>query len=157
TVALIDAWATVADVIAFYQERIANEGFLATAVEPESILALAGLLGRRPRPGLAAFVLLAYTLDPDPADKAVTLTAGMKAQTIPGPGETPQTFETAEALVARPGWNLLQPRSSAPLAVDPTEVSFLTHLTVDGTSAKLSPNDVVLLDFGLRAEPGVLR
>lgn len=32
-VALLRAWATVADVLSFYQERIANEGFLRTAVE----------------------------------------------------------------------------------------------------------------------------
>src|SRR5207248_334292 len=33
TVALLDAWATVTDVMTFYQERIANEGFLRTATE----------------------------------------------------------------------------------------------------------------------------
>ncbi len=32
-VAVLDAWATVADVLTFYQERIANEGFLRTATE----------------------------------------------------------------------------------------------------------------------------
>src|SRR5215211_3785188 len=31
TVALIDAWAVVADVLTFYQERIANESYLRTA------------------------------------------------------------------------------------------------------------------------------
>jgi hypothetical protein len=36
--ALLDAWATVADVLAFYQERIANEGYLRTATERRSIL-----------------------------------------------------------------------------------------------------------------------
>ena len=29
-IALLDAWATVADVLTFYQERIANEGYLRT-------------------------------------------------------------------------------------------------------------------------------
>src|SRR5262249_11622782 len=33
SIALLDAWATVADVLTFYQERIANEGFLRTATE----------------------------------------------------------------------------------------------------------------------------
>ena len=32
-IALLDAWATVGDVLTFYQERIANEGFLRTATE----------------------------------------------------------------------------------------------------------------------------
>jgi hypothetical protein len=30
-IALFDAWAAVADVVTFYQERLANEGFLRTA------------------------------------------------------------------------------------------------------------------------------
>src|SRR5580692_6043406 len=33
TIALLDAWATVADVLTFYQERIANESYLRTAIE----------------------------------------------------------------------------------------------------------------------------
>ena len=36
TIALLDAWATVADVLTFYQERMANEGFLRTATERRS-------------------------------------------------------------------------------------------------------------------------
>ena len=40
-IALLDAWATVADVLTFYQERIANEGFLRTATERRSVLELA--------------------------------------------------------------------------------------------------------------------
>ena len=32
-IAFLDAWATVADVLTFYQERIANEGYLRTATE----------------------------------------------------------------------------------------------------------------------------
>ena len=35
-IALLDAWATVADVLTFYHERIANEGYLRTATERRS-------------------------------------------------------------------------------------------------------------------------
>jgi hypothetical protein len=38
SIALLDAWATVADVLAFYQERIANEGYLRTVTELRSVL-----------------------------------------------------------------------------------------------------------------------
>ena len=37
-IAILDAWALVADVLTFYQERIANEGYLRTATERRSIL-----------------------------------------------------------------------------------------------------------------------
>ncbi len=46
--ALLDGWATVADVLTFYQERIANEGYLRTATERRSVLELARLLGYAP-------------------------------------------------------------------------------------------------------------
>ena len=41
SIALLDSWATVADVLTFYQERIATEGYLRTATERRSILELA--------------------------------------------------------------------------------------------------------------------
>src|SRR5580765_2583943 len=41
TIALLDAWATVCDVLSFYQERIANESYLLTATERASIINLA--------------------------------------------------------------------------------------------------------------------
>ena len=108
-VALLDAWATVADVLTFYQERIANEGYLRTATEHRSLVELARLVGYIPRPGVAASVDLAYTVEsatpflPEPGratsatkEPSVTIPAGARVQTIPGPGELPQTFETSE-------------------------------------------------------------
>ena len=50
-IALLDAWATVGDVLTFYQERIANEGFLRTATERRSVLELARADRLRAEPG----------------------------------------------------------------------------------------------------------
>src|SRR5262249_16707964 len=88
-IAWLDAWATVADVLTFYQERIANEGYLRTATERRSILELARLVGYALRPGVAASVYLAYTLV---NDQRVEIPAGAQAQSVPGPGELPETF-----------------------------------------------------------------
>src|SRR3954466_8129347 len=96
--AFLDAWATIADVLTFYQERIANEGYLRTATERRSILELARLVGYRLRPGVAASVFLAFTLE---QGYRLDVPAGTRAQSIPGPGELPQFFETDEALPAR--------------------------------------------------------
>ena len=49
-IALLDGWATVADVLTFYQERIANEGYLRTATERRSVLELARLIGYNAAP-----------------------------------------------------------------------------------------------------------
>jgi len=54
SIALIDAWAIVLDVLTFYQERIANEGFLRTAKERRSVLELARHISYTLKPGLAA-------------------------------------------------------------------------------------------------------
>src|SRR5260370_36432626 len=120
-IAFLDAWATVADVLTFYQERIANEGYLHTATERRSILELARLVGYRLRPGVAASVYLAYTLE---KDHDVTILPGNRAQSVPGPGELPQSFETAEALEARFAWNVLRPRLTRP-----------QHITQDQTDS----------------------
>jgi hypothetical protein len=40
SIAFLDAWAVVGDVLTFYQERIANEGFLRTSTERRSVLEL---------------------------------------------------------------------------------------------------------------------
>jgi len=141
TIALLDAWATVGDVLGFYLDRIADEGYLTTAVQPGSILALASLVGQQPAPGLAAQVYLAYALAPDPADGAVAFSPGLLFQSVPGPGQQPQAFESAGALVARPSWNLLAPKSAQPLQPS------TTSLVIDGTTAKLVPNDVMLLEL----------
>ncbi len=45
SIALLDAFATLADVVTFYQERIANEGYLGTATEQRSLLELARSIG----------------------------------------------------------------------------------------------------------------
>src|SRR4030095_2051562 len=45
TIAFLDAFAVMADVLTFYQERLANESFLRTALDRRSILELARLIG----------------------------------------------------------------------------------------------------------------
>ena len=107
SIALLDAYACMADVLSFYQERLVNESYLRTAGERLSLSELAWLIGYRLKPGVAAQTYLAFTLQfppPQPAtgepkqatgvpDK-VQLDIGIKVQSIPGPDEKPQTFET---------------------------------------------------------------
>ena len=96
SIALLDAAATMADVLTFYQERIANESYMRTATERRSLLELARLIGYELRPGVAANTLLAFTMDDTPgAPLQTTVDIGTKVQSIPGPDEKPQTFETA--------------------------------------------------------------
>src|SRR5262249_38970883 len=59
-IATLDGWATVLDVLSFYQERIVNEGYLRTAAERRSILEMARSIGYELRPGVAAGTFLAF-------------------------------------------------------------------------------------------------
>ena len=83
-IAWLDAWAMVGDVLCFYQERIANEGYLRTATERRSVLELARLVGYRPRPGVAATVYLAYTIDDKYKEEAI-IPAGQPRTEHPRP------------------------------------------------------------------------
>jgi hypothetical protein len=109
TIALLDAWAAVADVLAFYQERIANQGYLRTATEQRSLEELGALVGYRARPGLAASTYVAFTIDPTVTD-GVEIPARLRVQSVPARADqVPQVFETAGAVFAKPRWNVLQP------------------------------------------------
>jgi uncharacterized phage protein gp47/JayE len=154
SIAMLDAWAVLADVLTFYQERIANEGFLRTATERLSVLEMARLVGYRVRPGLAASVYLAYTLE---KDGEVTIPVGSRSQTVPGPGELPQSFETADPLEAREKWNVLTPRMTRPQKIVPANAQEIKALTFEGIQTNLKPNDALLFVFGEDDGQQVLR
>lgn len=137
-IALLDAWAVIADVLTFYQERIANEGFLRTATERRSILELAREIGYELSPGVAASAYLQFTVEeiigtaPPPSvnipgiktqppagpgsaafnSGIVDVPQGTQVQSVPAPGSVPQTFETSADFQASVEWNTLKPRQS---------------------------------------------
>jgi Baseplate J-like protein len=147
SLALLDAWAVVADVLTFYQERIANEGYLRTATERRSVLELARLVGYVPRPGVAASTYLAYLLDEGPE---TVIPAGAAARSVPGPGEMPQTFETTDDLIARAAWNNLQVRLTLPQRPEKLTKaeSWPVALYFKGIATSLKPNDPLLIKTG---------
>lgn len=142
-VAVLDAWATTADVLTFYQERIANEGFLRTATERRSVLELARSIGYELNPGVAASTYLAFTLDDaESSPDTATIPPGTQVQSIPaGQGELPQTFETSEAFEARIDWNALKPRTTEPDIIE----AGTQQLYLAGVDTQLKPGDAILI------------
>ncbi|MBS0291535.1 MAG: hypothetical protein JSS01_03290 [Proteobacteria bacterium] len=168
TVALVDAAACVADVLSFYQERIANEGFLRTATERRSVLELARAVGYELRPGVAAGVHLVFTVEDAPGAPGVcTIAAGSPIQSVPPQGKLPQVFETSSELLARAEWNTLRPRQTRPADMALLDVSggprrlvlLLPQGSLPANTAGLHPNlssgDLYRLDPGLSVEPTV--
>ncbi len=110
-IGLLDAWAMVCHVLAFYQERIAAEGYLRPATERRSILELARSITYELNPGVSASAYLAFKVDEAPgAPGKATVPQGTMVLSIPGQGEKPQTFETGEEIEARAEWNAMRPQ-----------------------------------------------
>lgn len=116
TLALLDAFACSLDVLSFYSERIANEGYLGTAVQRRSMVELARSIGYQLAPGVAASVQLSFTVEePDDPFRAVEIPAGVQAMSVPqAKGELPQVFETVETILARAEWNAMPVRTEHP-------------------------------------------
>ena len=156
SIALLDAWATVGDVLSFYQERNANEAYLRTATERRSVLELSRLVGYTLRPGVAATAYLAYTLDANQKEP-VTITTGARSQSVPDPDETAQAFETSEDLPARREWNNLQVRLHRPQNITLDNVLTIDAIQVAGTATNLRPGDKLLMVFAEDGQTSAMR
>ena len=99
TVALVDACAMVTDVLSFYQERIANEGYVRTATERRSVVELAQHVYELDH-GVSAATHIAFTVADDAGE--VEIPAGTRIMSMPVPGTAPETFETTETITGRP-------------------------------------------------------
>ena len=144
TMALLDGWAAVADVLTFYTERIANEGYLRTATDRGSVVQLARLLGYTPRPGVASSTYLAFTVA---SGAAVTVPAGSQAQSIPAAGELPATFETGDPLIASSGYNAFTLRRSRLPLITPGSLAKRSQLVLAGVLSSIRAGDAIMLTF----------
>jgi hypothetical protein len=165
-IALFDAWATLADVISFYQERLANEGFLRTAQDPRSLYELSRLIGYTPRPGVSSSVYLAFEVDGQTTlpqglpsavigssytggDNEIVIPAGTAAKSTPTPGSTdePQTFETTDDLLARTQWNYLLPRKTRPQRLTSETAFEIEKLYKKNTGLRIERNAILAIEY----------
>ena len=142
TIALLDGFSAMAEVLTFYTERIANEAWLRTAVQRRSMLELARGIGYELKPGVAAETWAAFTVeDATGAPGWADVKTGTKLQSIPGPGEDPQTYETVTDFEARKEWNVwpaLALHRVLPVLGD-------NEIRLAGTTTQLNPGDALLL------------
>ncbi len=141
SIALLDGWATALDILSFYQERVANEFYLRTAVDAASVMGLARLVGYRPSPGVAASTYLAFTLSSAPGSPDnVLIASGTRVQSVPGPGQTPQVFETSSDLVAIIAQNAIPPQTTVPWGLNNND----TYIWLSGTANNIHVGDAIL-------------
>lgn len=144
TIGIVDACATMLDILTFYQERIANEGFLNTAKERRSVLELARTIGYELNPGVSASTFLSFILEDAQKDvEKVTIPEGTAVQTLPGQDELPQVFQTDETIETRPEWNELKPRLTTQPDLNSEKDEGIIYLK--GINLNLDPGDALLL------------
>ena len=81
------------------------------------------------------------------ASLPVTIPAGTRAQSVPGPDETAQTFETVAPIEGRVEHNALAVQTRVP-----AEIAFgQTELFLAGTQHRLEPGDAILIVGAERA------
>jgi hypothetical protein len=147
TVALMDATAVVLDILTFYQERLANESYLRTALQTRSLTELSRLIGYHPSPGAAASTYVAFSLRtapgqaPDPSTPTVTIPRGTQIQSVPAQGQTAQIFETSADIQAKADWTALPVQTGQPW-VPPGAA---TSVYLSGTSTQLQLGDSILI------------
>ncbi len=137
-VQMVEWWAYLADILTFYNERIANQDYLRTADLPESVKGLILLLGYRPRPGIGATGTLAALLS---GPKPITLPLGFQIQSKPGPGKQPQVFELGTITLVE---------SPDAISADPVPSPLLlgsggTSVLLRGVITSIKPGDNLLL------------
>ena len=109
---ILEWWAYLADILTFYNERLANETYLRTAELPDSVAGLVALLGYQPRPAIAAVGQVAALRRPARPQEPVVIPAGFQVANSATPGVPVQTWEAAAASFSGP--------SDTPVKLQPT-------------------------------------
>jgi uncharacterized phage protein gp47/JayE len=132
-IALMEMWAYLADILTFYQERLASEAFIRTALHRGTVMRLANMLDYKLNPGAAAAVYLAFCVE---ENECVKIPVGLRVQSLPGQDEKPQKFETVEKLSIESGLNKFRvypiPDADTPLEAGrnaATVISDVKHLS----------------------------
>ena len=141
-IGLLDAWAAVLDVLSFYHERVANEGYLRTATERRSVLELARSIGYELSSGVAATTDLAFSVESAAgAPQRVRIDPEIRVLSVPGQDETSQVFETVETLEARSEWNAMRPRATRDQEIGWGAI----ELYLEGLDTRLRPGDGLVI------------
>jgi hypothetical protein len=156
SIAFLDASSVMLDILTFYQERLANESYLRTATQLQSLTELARLIGYQPAPGVGSSVYLSFSSSSapgaptDPTTTATTIPMGTQVQSVPAQGQAPQTFETCADILAKVDWNALPVQTGIPWMPQSGDVS----VYLQGTATQLQPGDAILIVGDERVENG---
>lgn len=135
---MVEWFAYLADILTFYNERIAAESYLGTATQVESVRRLVRVLGYRPRPGIAATGVVAALAN---SRRPITVPRGFQIQSKPGPGQEPQVFEVDADTVVQPVGAV----AAEPPGSDHLSAPGASSVLLAGTVTTLKPGMLVLI------------
>jgi predicted phage baseplate assembly protein len=138
----IELWAYLADILTFYQERIANEAYLGTATQRDSLLRLAELIDNRPSPGAGASSVVAFSVQ---SGKTVAVPSGFAVASKSSPTNPAATFETSTAITAVADHNAMPAATSLPQDQFGHLSSTIRTVVLQGSSLNLSIGDYLLV------------
>lgn len=142
-VALLQLFAYLGDQLAYYEDRVANESFLSTAKQYESVRRLLRAVDHGINPGAAARVQLAFTVR-----NPKFLTAGSEVMAaLPGRDGDPVVFLTDERRTLYPELNEVSLDADAP--VNPECDRIVLAAALEGM---LVPGDWLLVEAGEERE-----
>jgi hypothetical protein len=107
----VELWAYLADILTFYQERIANEAYIGTATQRDSSRLLAQLINYRPSPGAGASGLVAFIVA---RGRVAVVPRAFRVASRAQPGRAAAVFETSSPLTARAEHNAIRLSAVAP-------------------------------------------
>jgi hypothetical protein len=132
----IELWAYLADILTFYQERIANEAFITTATQLDSILRLVSLINYRPRPGSGASGLVTFTVA---KDTSLIIPARFRVGSRAQSGKPAAVFETSSSIAGSNDNNAI------PLSlVSPTVPFQKNTIVLQGVTSRVAVGDYLL-------------
>ncbi len=143
--AFIELWAYLADVLTFYQERIANEAYVGTAVLRDSLLRLTALIDYVPNPGAAASALAAFTVA---KGKTIAVPPSFRVGAKPQGASPPPVFETSSGVTASDAHNAIPISSVANVdqfAVLTGSGNVARSVVLQGDANRLAAGDDVLV------------
>ena len=136
---LLDFWAYVSDVTAFYTSELAQDLYLQTARGDEALRRIVALIDHIPRPAVASEAILAALLD---GTDVVAAPAGSGFLSDALDGFPPQEFELSETTQLDPLrniWTLLPPRDTLFRA---------GALLIDPATRNMAEGGMIVIDAG---------
>lgn len=148
-ITILELWSAIADILTFYQERIANETYLRTARWRDSVLRMARMIGYELAPGSAATAFLSFTAE---KNKQVQVPVGLRVQSVPGQDEKPQKYETLETITVYDWLNELM-IFPAPIGINPLAKGSMAAYLSSGEDGLIIVENLVEKDRVLLFDP----